>query len=66
MQCFGLLCSALPVFLSVLRPCRVTPQSEMRDLEDLARKMKQTLQKKKALSAMPPLLTTESKRFAEL
>ena len=41
-------------------------QSELRDLEDLARKMKHALVKKKALSAMPALMTTEAKKFAEL
>ena len=41
-------------------------QTELRDLEDLARKMKNALVKKKALSAMPALMTTEARKFAEL
>ncbi len=42
------------------------PQGDLRDLEDLARKMKHALVKKKALAAMPTLVTTEAKKFAEL
>jgi hypothetical protein len=48
------------------RACLPALQTELRDLEDLARKMKNALVKKKALSAMPALMTTEARKFAEL
>jgi hypothetical protein len=41
-------------------------QAELRDIEELARKMKAVLVAKKKLSAMPPLMTAEARKFAEL
>jgi hypothetical protein len=41
-------------------------QNELQDWEDLARKLKQALVKKKALSGLPPLVANEARKFAEL